>query len=117
MDEVGALLNSFENSFFNYLSLLQLTNLFLSLPFACAPWYSDRICQICFGAESAAGNAIIICDGCEVSVHQFCYAVGELPGGTWLCKACELGLARPICYLCGNDSYGNETWCFFTRGR
>ena len=67
------------------------------------------MCQICFGADSEDGNPIIICDGCDVSVHQFCYGIPEIPKGPWLCKPCSYGHCKPLCYLCGNDIIGAFT--------
>jgi len=102
-------LNEFEDAIFEYLYENHLMNLFESQPFENAPSYQDTLCQICFGADSEDGNPIIICDGCDVSVHQFCYGIPEIPKGPWLCKPCSYGHCKPLCYLCGNDIIGAFT--------
>ena len=39
---------------------------------------NDSVCDVCLGKESMEGNVIVLCDGCEVGVHQWCYgALGE----------------------------------------
>jgi hypothetical protein len=51
---------------------------------------SDEVaCAICSGVESEAPNEIIICDNCDLSVHQECYHVPIIPEGDWLCRDCS----------------------------
>ena len=49
-------------------------------------------------------NEILLCDGegCDVAVHQSCYAVARVPRGKWYCDACKdkLDLAKPNCVCC-----------------
>lgn len=49
-------------------------------------------------------NEILLCDGegCDVAVHQACYAVARVPRGKWHCDACKdkLDLAKPNCVCC-----------------
>lgn len=49
---------------------------------------------------------MIICDGCEIAVHQGCYGVEHIPTGEWLCRPCAaLGQGperkRCRCVICG----------------
>jgi hypothetical protein len=36
-------------------------------------------------------DQLITCQCCGITVHQFCYGVGDLPPANtnWICKACE----------------------------
>ncbi|DBA66785.1 hypothetical protein WJX79_010198 [Trebouxia sp. C0005] len=68
-------------------------------------WDSDdEACHICGDDEQAEGNEILLCDGegCDVAVHQACYAVARVPRGKWYCDACKdkLDLAKPNCVCC-----------------
>lgn len=68
-------------------------------------WDSDdEACNVCGDDEQAEGNEILLCDGegCEVAVHQACYAVARVPRGKWFCDACKdkLDLAKPNCVCC-----------------
>ena len=49
-------------------------------------------------------NEILLCDGegCDVAVHQACYAVARVPRGKWYCDACKdkLDLSKPNCVCC-----------------
>lgn len=55
------------------------------------------VCGVC-------RNEILLCDGegCDVAVHQACYAVARVPRGKWYCDACKdkLDLAKPNCVCC-----------------
>lgn len=46
-------------------------------------------CWICLDEESYEGNLIVFCDGCELAVHQKCYALASIPSGDFYCRACE----------------------------
>jgi len=49
----------------------------------------DLPCHVCGEWESDdPNNLLIICDGCDVPVHQDCYGVEEVPEGDWFCYAC-----------------------------
>lgn len=34
---------------------------------------SDTACDICLGVDDLEGDEMVICDGCNVAVHQTCY--------------------------------------------
>lgn len=48
----------------------------------------EVVCQICSRLNSQKGNEILLCDGCDFSVHQKCYGVPVVPEGDWYCKEC-----------------------------
>lgn len=37
-------------------------------------------------------NAILLCDGCDIAVHQACYGITNIPEGDWFCDGCAAGL-------------------------
>jgi len=49
----------------------------------------DVACAMCLGLESATPNLIILCENCDLAVHQACYGVPIIPEGEWLCKDCR----------------------------
>ncbi|KAL3135513.1 hypothetical protein ABBQ38_005993 [Trebouxia sp. C0009 RCD-2024] len=65
---------------------------------------NDEACGVCGDDEQAEGNEILLCDGegCDVAVHQACYAVARVPRGKWYCDACKdkLDLSKPNCVCC-----------------
>jgi origin recognition complex subunit 4 len=46
-------------------------------------------CAICSGLKSKKPNEIILCDSCDLAVHQLCYGVPVIPKGDWLCRDCQ----------------------------
>jgi origin recognition complex subunit 4 len=46
-------------------------------------------CAICSGLKSKKPNEIILCDSCDLAVHQLCYGVPLIPKGDWLCRDCQ----------------------------
>jgi hypothetical protein len=66
----------------------------------CAKWTTER-CAVCRWVEDWDYNKIIICNRCQIAVHQECYgarAVQDLT--TWLCRACESSQRKGECCLC-----------------
>ncbi|KAI7732961.1 hypothetical protein M8C21_004247 [Ambrosia artemisiifolia] len=58
-----------------------------------AKWTSER-CTICRWDEDYDLNAIVICNRCQIAVHQECYGVGDIHDFTsWVCRAC--GALKP----------------------
>ena len=39
-------------------------------------------CGVCGDGDSFEDNRIVICDRCEVAVHQLCYGIETIPPGT-----------------------------------
>lgn len=52
-------------------------------------------CDVCGQGDSFDANTILMCDGCDVAVHQACYGIKHIPEGEWLCRTCETGLRPP----------------------
>lgn len=54
--------------------------------------YKRTACDICNEEEWTDDDKIVICELCEVYVHQTCYG-GELlhsvPDGPWYCQRCR----------------------------
>nr|CEL68534.1 TPA: PHD-finger domain-containing protein [Neospora caninum Liverpool] len=47
-------------------------------------------CDICGNYDSLPGHdEILLCDGCDVAVHQTCYYVETVPKADWYCQYCE----------------------------
>ncbi|KAL3517292.1 hypothetical protein ACH5RR_024194 [Cinchona calisaya] len=65
-----------------------------------AKWTSER-CAICRWVEDWEYNKIIICNRCQIAVHQECYGARNLQDfASWVCRACESpGIERQCC-LC-----------------
>ncbi|CAH1447815.1 unnamed protein product [Lactuca virosa] len=65
-----------------------------------AKWTSER-CAICRWDEDYDVNKIIICNRCEIAVHQECYGVRDIHDFTsWVCRACETPQVERDCCLC-----------------
>jgi len=59
-------------------------------------------CAVCNEGTSLDTNAIMLCDKCDLPVHQQCYGVTEIPEGDWFCDTCKAGLKNEevSCVLC-----------------
>ena len=71
-------------------------------------------CDSCFEADAENHDVIVLCDLCNLAVHQTCYArtlAGEIPEGDWFCERClhlmknNLPADAIKCFLC-NDLTG-----------
>ncbi|KAG6715303.1 histone-lysine N-methyltransferase ATX4-like isoform X2 [Carya illinoinensis] len=66
----------------------------------CAKWTTER-CAVCRWVEDWDYNKIIICNRCQIAVHQECYGARNVRDLTsWLCKACEKPEIKRECCLC-----------------
>ncbi|PKA64430.1 Histone-lysine N-methyltransferase ATX4 [Apostasia shenzhenica] len=66
----------------------------------CAKWTTER-CAICRWVEDWEYNKIIICNRCQIAVHQECYGARNIPDLTsWVCRACETPQYKRECCLC-----------------
>ncbi|KAI0524193.1 hypothetical protein KFK09_003557 [Dendrobium nobile] len=65
-----------------------------------AKWTTER-CAICRWVEDWDYNKIIICNRCQVAVHQECYGAKNIRDFTsWVCRACEKPQYKRECCLC-----------------
>ncbi|KAI5383559.1 Histone-lysine N-methyltransferase atx5, partial [Lathyrus oleraceus] len=63
-------------------------------------WTTER-CAVCRWVEDWDYNKIIICNRCQIAVHQECYGVLNVRDFTsWVCKACETPKIKRECCLC-----------------
>ncbi|XAR53960.1 Histone-lysine N-methyltransferase [Bertholletia excelsa] len=66
----------------------------------CAKWTTER-CAICRWVEDWDYNKIIICNRCQIAVHQECYGANNVLDFTsWVCRACETPDVERECCLC-----------------
>eukprot|EP00919_Chromeraceae_sp_WS-2016_P008827 GHVR01020708.1.p1 GENE.GHVR01020708.1~~GHVR01020708.1.p1 ORF type:complete len:307 (+),score=48.46 GHVR01020708.1:82-1002(+) len=67
-------------------------------------------CDICYTYDQSNDDQILMCDGCDVAVHQCCYNVKEVPQGDWYCRYCHHYRSNPnkttnrVCILCPRTS-------------
>ena len=64
---------------------------------------TDSICQVCTSGDYSETNQIVFCSKCNVSVHQLCYGLAEVPEEDWVCQVCLVFGARGRyldCALC-----------------
>lgn len=63
----------------------------------------EDLCHVCWEGSWHDSNPILLCEGCNVAVHQRCYGVKHIPDGGWYCLGCsrqeETGEWTP-CALC-----------------
>nr|KJB74703.1 hypothetical protein B456_012G003100 [Gossypium raimondii] len=65
-----------------------------------AKWTTER-CAVCRWVEDCDYNKIIICNRCQIAVHQECYGARNVRDFTsWVCKACETPEVTRECCLC-----------------
>ncbi|CAM8944836.1 unnamed protein product [Rhodiola kirilowii] len=63
-------------------------------------WTTER-CAICRWVEDWDYNKIIICNRCQIAVHQECYGARNVQDFTsWVCRACEIPKVKRECCLC-----------------
>ncbi|CAN0889717.1 Histone-lysine N-methyltransferase ATX3 [Linum grandiflorum] len=65
-----------------------------------AKWTTER-CAVCRWVEDWEDNKIIICNRCQIAVHQECYGTRNVHDFTsWVCRACETPDVERECCLC-----------------
>ncbi|KAK8509676.1 hypothetical protein V6N12_001755 [Hibiscus sabdariffa] len=65
-----------------------------------AKWTTER-CAVCRWVEDWDYNKIIICNRCQIAVHQECYGASDVQDLTsWVCRACETPDIVRECCLC-----------------
>ncbi|CAH9070634.1 unnamed protein product [Cuscuta epithymum] len=65
-----------------------------------AKWTTER-CAVCRWVEDWDYNKIIICNRCQIAVHQECYGARNVRDFTgWVCRACETPDIERECCLC-----------------
>ncbi|XP_047334692.1 histone-lysine N-methyltransferase ATX3 isoform X2 [Impatiens glandulifera] len=65
-----------------------------------AKWTTER-CAVCRWVEDWDYNKIIICNRCQIAVHQECYGAKNVTDFTsWVCKTCETPDIERECCLC-----------------
>ena len=51
---------------------------------------SEATCEVCANGDSSFINQIIICETCEIAVHQRCFGITVVPKGDWFCAPCAV---------------------------
>ncbi|KAK9103885.1 hypothetical protein Sjap_021139 [Stephania japonica] len=65
-----------------------------------AKWTTER-CAVCRWVEDWDYNKIIICNRCQIAVHQECYGARNIQDFTsWVCRSCETPDVKRECCLC-----------------
>ncbi|KAL2511285.1 Histone-lysine N-methyltransferase ATX3 [Abeliophyllum distichum] len=63
-------------------------------------WTTER-CAICRWVEDWDYNKMIICNRCQIAVHQECYGARNIQDfASWVCRACETPEVEKECCLC-----------------
>ncbi|GAB2271809.1 hypothetical protein Dimus_006640 [Dionaea muscipula] len=66
----------------------------------CPKWTTER-CAVCRWVEDWDDNKMIICNRCQIAVHQECYGAKTIQDFTsWVCRACENPIVQRECCLC-----------------
>jgi len=62
------------------------------------------VCVICNNGDYEDKDLIVYCSRCELTVHQSCYGITDIPNEDWLCETCRklnLGNADSLeCIIC-----------------
>ena len=69
---------------------------------------SNVICGVCLRGDTAYGDSIILCDSCDVAVHQSCYGINEVPEGEWYCDPCKYMVVEPSSVATGAATCGGS---------
>lgn len=49
----------------------------------------DYCCQVCSDGDYTESNKIVFCARCNISYHQRCYGINQIPEGNWICDLCK----------------------------
>jgi len=64
----------------------------------------DIVCLVCNDGDYEDNNLIVYCSKCQMTVHQLCYGIIDIPEEDWLCYPCQFyndEKAKEIeCVLC-----------------
>lgn len=84
----------------------------------------ESACDVCARSTSEEGNALVVCQGCSISVHEDCYGIQSLHA-FWLCRGCLYCEDRARCSFCpsadgclkqtSNLRWGHVTCAMFNR--
>lgn len=97
LDFFELVIDKIEKSYFKFLKSLPKKSLLIEN----TPFPEETVCKVCDDSEAENSNAIVFCDGCNLSVHQDCYGIPFIPEGQWLCRKCMLSPESPVtCALC-----------------
>jgi len=50
----------------------------------------DIVCEVCNDGDYEDKNMIVVCSTCDLSVHQKCYGIAQIPYDDWICDACTV---------------------------
>jgi hypothetical protein len=50
----------------------------------------DIVCEVCNNGDYEDKNMIVVCSTCDLSVHQKCYGIAQVPYDDWICDACTV---------------------------
>ncbi|KAL1830344.1 hypothetical protein ACET3Z_008756 [Daucus carota] len=65
------------------------------------PKWTTECCAVCGWVEDWDYNKIIICNRCQIAIHQECYGVtSDQDFTSWVCRACETPDTERECCLC-----------------
>ncbi|CAI0440422.1 unnamed protein product [Linum tenue] len=79
-----------------------------------AKWTSER-CAVCRWVEDWEDNKIIICNRCQIAVHQECYGARNIQDfTTWVCRACETPDVERQCWGALKPTDVNNLWVHIT---
>ncbi|WEL37934.1 ePHD domain-containing protein [Encephalitozoon hellem] len=59
----------------------------------------SSFCDICTRYMSENDEALVVCQGCEICVHENCYGIQDL-SNFWLCRKCIYGESLGECSFC-----------------
>eukprot|EP00917_Polyrhabdina_sp_WS-2016_P022618 GHVP01049065.1.p1 GENE.GHVP01049065.1~~GHVP01049065.1.p1 ORF type:complete len:724 (+),score=93.72 GHVP01049065.1:916-3087(+) len=63
----------------------------------------EEHCGVCRASEESNDDIMVMCDGCDLIVHQYCYGLHLIPDGAWFCDSCTCRKNSPIeCQVCPN---------------